>query len=182
MDPMISVVIPVYSGGSFLGPAIESVLKQTYQDFEIILVDNNASETTRNVGLNFVNKFPHKIKMIKENHQGVCSARNTGILSAKGKYIALLDDDDMMFPARLEKQLKVSVENPRIAMVLCGQSNFDKFSGTINEKNIFGAHGQWKKRELLVKKAFSIVLNNRNLNSFKFAFPSTMFFEKEKAL
>lgn len=182
MDPMISVVIPVYRGESFLGPAIESVLNQTYQNFELILVDNNASETTRKIAFDYLNKFPQKIKIIKEQIQGASSARNTGILVAEGIYIALLDDDDFMLPENLEKQLKVIVENKKASMVFCGQSNIDKFSGSIIEKNIYGAQGLWKKREDLVKKAISLAFQNRNSESFRFTIPSTMFFEKEKAL
>lgn len=179
---MISIVIPVFSGGPFLGQTIDSVLNQTYQKFEIILVDNNASEATRNIALNYVKNYPQKIIMIKEANQGVCSARNAGILAATGKYIALLDDDDIMLPNNLEHQLKVFNENPNISMVFCGQHNIDKISGEIIEKNIFGAHGQWKIREDLVRKAMAIALENRNCNSFRFSVPSTMFFKKETAM
>ena len=78
--PELSVVIPVYSRGLELAHSIESVLAQTYQNFEIVLVDNNAKDVARSTAKNFVERFPEKIRLVKESEQGVCSARNTGIL------------------------------------------------------------------------------------------------------
>ena len=182
MSPVVSVVIPIYSGGALLAPTIESVLCQTFQDFEIILVDNNASEETKTIARDYAHKYPHCIRILNEQVQGNPSARNTGIRSAKGRYIALLDDDDLMLPGRLEKQLQCAETHPEASMILCGQNNIDRNTGHLIEDNIFGAQGEWKKLEALVKIAFSIKLKNRKIDSFQFSIPSTMFFLKEKAL
>lgn len=182
MPPVVSVVIPIYSGGALLAPTIESVLCQTFQDFEIILVDNNASEETKTIARDYAQKYPQCIRMLNEQIQGIPSARNTGIRSAKGRYIALLDDDDLMLPRRLEKQLQCAETHPEASMILCGQNNIDRNTGRLIEGNIFGAQGEWKKLESLVKMAFSVKIKNRNTDSFHFSIPSTMFFPKEKAI
>ena len=100
--PDISVIIPCYSRSWELSESIESALSQTFRNFEIILVDNNARDVTREVIESFVRKFPDKIRMIHEPEQGVCSARNSGILASRGRFIALQDEDDLMKPHRLE--------------------------------------------------------------------------------
>lgn len=182
VPPVVSVVVPIYSGGALLAPTIESVLCQTFQDFEIILVDNNASEETKSIARDYAQKHPHRIRILNEPIQGNPSARNTGIRSAKGRYIALLDDDDLMLPRRLEKQLQCAETHPEASMILCGQNNIDRNTGRLIEGHIFGAQGEWKKLETLVKMAFSIKLKNRNTDSFHFSIPSTMFFPKEKAI
>lgn len=116
-DPTISVVIPCFRSGELLTEAIESVLAQTESDWELILVDNNASEETRAVINRYVDRYPDKIRSVLEKSQGNSSARNRGIKEAKGVYIALLDDDDMMYPFRLEKQLEVIEKNPEASIV-----------------------------------------------------------------
>lgn len=180
--PVISVVIPVYSGGQFLGPAIDSVLTQTFQDFEILLVDNNAPEETAEVVRAYAEKYPDKIRALKETQKGVSAARNKGILEARGDFIALLDDDDLMLPERLERQLAVVMKKPDISLIFCGHRNIDWKNGKILEKDIFGAQGRWKVFEESIKQLLSAALPDRNLDSFHFAFPSMMFFRKEKAL
>jgi len=108
----ISVVIPFFRGGKFLAEAIESVLSQTEKDWELILVDNNASDETREVAKRYTKLFPEKIILIHEPKQGLSFARNSGIKEASGTYVALLDDDDMMYPERLSLQKKALNEHP----------------------------------------------------------------------
>lgn len=119
MNPLISVVIPVFREGSLLEPAIRSVLSQTFQDFELIIVDNNSTEETLEVAKSFCNLYPDKIRLLYEKEQGACSARNKGILEAKGTYIALLDGDDVMKPERLERQLRALIDQKDASLVSC---------------------------------------------------------------
>lgn len=182
MQPKISIVIPVYSGGLLLQPAIESILSQSLQEFEIVLVDNNAARETKQIAQIYADKYPNTIRLLHEPIQGLCAARNTGIRSAKGEFIALLDDDDMMMPERLEKQSRVAEENPDASIIFCGQNNIERNTDILLEENVFGAQSQWKELETLVKKALSVVLKDRNTELFRFSVPSTMFFSKEKAL
>ena len=83
-DPEISVVIPCFRAGELLAQAIESVLAQTETDWELILVDNNSSDDTKVVISKYVRNYPEKIKSVNEFDQGVCSARNKGIIESKG--------------------------------------------------------------------------------------------------
>lgn len=181
-SPLVSVVITAYRSGNLLEKAIESVLKQTFRDFEIILVDNNASPETHNIVRAYTDKYPDRIRTIHEPQQGACSARNTGIRESKGKYIALLDDDDMMMPGRLEKQLQASFDHPDASMITCGADFIDHATGTILFPNVMGAHGKWKILEQHLRKALKQDFPSRNTDSFLFAYPSTMFFQRQKAI
>lgn len=99
----VSVIIPTYNRAHLVGRAIESVLNQTYQNFEIIVVDDGSTDNTEEVVKNFNNKVIRYIRH-KENRGGG-AARNTGIKEAEGNYIAFLDDDDEWLPEKLEKQI-----------------------------------------------------------------------------
>jgi glycosyltransferase involved in cell wall biosynthesis len=100
--PNISVIIPVFNGAQHIQSAIESVLSQTFQDFELIVVDDGSTDDTDNI----LGNYGNRIKSIKQSNQGVANARNAGLKLATGKYIALLDSDDMWVPEKLEKSLE----------------------------------------------------------------------------
>ena len=126
--PLVSVVIPAFRSGALILESIESVISQTFPDFEVILVDNNASEETRSAIRLALDKYSSKIRTIHEPTQGNSSARNRGIWESRGKYVALLDDDDQMVPNRLEKQVEVIEKNPESAIVH-GRINYVAFDG-----------------------------------------------------
>ena len=100
-----------------MAEAVESVLAQTETDWELILVDNNASEETKEVISKYARLFPEKIRSVWEEDQGLCSARNRGINESQGEFIALLDDDDQMYPERLALQKEALSDHPEA--VLC---------------------------------------------------------------
>jgi len=105
-NPKVSVIIPTYNRAHLVGRAIQSVLNQTYQDFEIIVVDDGSADNTKEV----IKKFQEQDKRVKyirhEKNRGGSAARNTGIKASRGEYIAFLDSDDKWVPGKLEKQLK----------------------------------------------------------------------------
>lgn len=181
-SPAISVVIPAYRGGALLAEAIDSVLKQTFQDFEIIIVDNNADPETKIVISRYHEKHPEKIRVIHESEQGVCSARNRGILESRGEYISLLDNDDLIKPEKLAKQISAAKENPQASMVICGADFFDGDTGGIEKKNVIGATGRWKDWEMLCRKLLEKIYPERNSKTFHLTLPSTMFFAKKIAI
>lgn len=122
---MVSVVIPSYSRNLTLERAIESVLAQTYQNIEIIVVDDNPSDSewrasTEKIMKKYANE-PKIVYIQNEKNLGGSGARNEGIKMAKGEYIAFLDDDDEYFPERIEKQLNYFLENnsDKLALVFC---------------------------------------------------------------
>ncbi|MGP4038811.1 glycosyltransferase family 2 protein [Gracilibacillus sp. D59] len=102
-EPLVSVVIPFYSGLKWLEEALESVNNQTYQNKEIIVINDGSPEDTEKV----LAKFNNNIKEVKKINEGPAAARNYGILESKGKYIAFLDADDIWLPEKLELQVEL---------------------------------------------------------------------------
>ncbi|MDR7666384.1 glycosyltransferase [Methanosarcina sp. Z-7115] len=109
-NPGVSVVIPTYNRAHLISRAIQSVLDQTYQDLEIIVVDDGSIDNTGEIIKSFQDT---KLKYIRYNkNKGASAARNTGIKAAKGKYIAFQDSDDEWFPDKLERQMEVFGDAP----------------------------------------------------------------------
>jgi glycosyltransferase involved in cell wall biosynthesis len=181
-SPIISVVIPTYRQTTLLQDAIESVLEQTFSDFEVVLVDNNSSSETQNLIHYYINKFPKKIRIVHEKVPGVCSARNRGIVESCGEFIALLDEDDLMKPQRLEEQLCFIMKYPDYSLVtcLCDRISFDGKKVISNNVPITGEWGGYYRHELvdLLKNH----IEHDQLNSFYLTMPSTYFFRKETAI
>jgi glycosyltransferase involved in cell wall biosynthesis len=103
--PQVSVVIPTYNRAHIIARAIRSVLNQTYQDFEIIIIDDGSTDNTVDV----VDSF-HDMRILYTKqmpNQGVSAARNAGVRMASGKYIAFQDSDDESHPDRLEEQVRI---------------------------------------------------------------------------
>ena len=111
--PTVSVIIPIYQRAHLVSQTIESVLAQTYTDYEIIVVNDGSTDNTKEV----LACFGNKITTIHQENKGVSAARNTGINAAKGLYIAFLDSDDLWQPNKLEKQLAFFESNPKIGLV-----------------------------------------------------------------
>lgn len=101
--PLVSVNMPVFNGRRFVGEAIESVLTQSFSDFEFIIVDDGSTDGTVEVIRDF--KDP-RIKLVQNNaNLGLARTRNKAIKASRGKYIAILDSDDRAYPQRLQKQV-----------------------------------------------------------------------------
>jgi glycosyltransferase involved in cell wall biosynthesis len=183
LDPTISVIIPIYKEKKILCEAIESILRQTFSDFEILLVDNNASFETLSIANKYLKEYPDKIRIVHEKTQGLASARNRGIIESKGKYIALLDGDDISLPERLELQVSILETNSSVILV---SSNFDKVSydkNNIIKKNVSRSEPSiWFETESLIKDLFKHVKKKEDFESFHFPLPSTTMFRKELAL
>jgi len=112
--PLISVVIPAYNAAGYIEEAINSVLNQTFQNFEIIVVDDGSQDLTKEKVLNYSDP---RIKYIYKENGGPSTARNTGIKAARGNYIAFLDYDDIWIPQKLEKQLARFSLEPELGLV-----------------------------------------------------------------
>lgn len=111
--PKVSVIIPTYQRAHVVSQAIESVLAQTYRDYEIIVVIDGSTDNTEEV----LARFGDKITVICQKNKGLAGARNTGIRASQGQYIAFLDDDDLWVSNKLEKQLAYFETNPTIGLV-----------------------------------------------------------------
>ena len=103
--PLVSVIIPTFNRAEVVSRAVNSVLNQTFKDFECIVVDDGSTDETDSV----LRGFADKIKVIKTENRGVSAARNTGAKLAAGKYIAFLDSDDEWKPKKLQKFICGSV-------------------------------------------------------------------------
>jgi glycosyltransferase involved in cell wall biosynthesis len=125
---LVSVIIPCFNQGQYLQEAAESALASTYQNIEIIIVDDGSTENTE-----FLDSFSApKTKIIRQQNQGVATARNNGINSASGKYILPLDADDKIHPEYIKKAVEILENNPQIKIVY-------------SEAEFFGAKtGKWK--------------------------------------
>ena len=103
LPPKVTVVIPTYNRAHLIKDAVESVLNQTYQDFELIVIDDGSTDNTKEV----LALYKDKLTYIYQENQGRSAARNHGIKLAQGEYIAFLDSDDVWFPDKLERQVPV---------------------------------------------------------------------------
>jgi len=106
--PQISVVIPTYNRRHFLPEAITSVQRQTYRDWELIIVDDGSEDGTREM----LENLPGPIRLLFTEHRGVSTARNLGLDAARGKYIAYLDSDDLWHPQKLQIQVRYMETHP----------------------------------------------------------------------
>jgi glycosyltransferase involved in cell wall biosynthesis len=116
---MVSVVTAFYNEERFLRECIESVISQTYENWELILVDDGSTDNSPFIAKEYAAKFPGKVVYVQhEDHVnlGVCKSRNLGIKTAKGDYIALLDADDFWMQEKLDMQMKLTLEYPRAGM------------------------------------------------------------------
>ncbi|RXR17757.1 glycosyltransferase family 2 protein [Flavobacterium amnicola] len=115
-NPKVSVVIPCYNDKDYIQETVQSVLNQTFQDFEIIIVDDGSDEATKRVLSGFKNE---KLQIITQLNQGSSIARNNGFKVAKAEYILTLDGDDTFDTRFLEKAVPILDENQRIGAVSC---------------------------------------------------------------
>ena len=120
--PNLSVIIPTYKRANLVSQAIESVLAQTYTDYEVIVINDGSPDNTKEV----LASFGDKITVINQENQGVAAARNAAIKLAKGRYIAFLDDDDLWLPNKLEKQIACLESHPNIGLVYSDMFCFDE--------------------------------------------------------
>jgi len=104
-NPTVSVIIPTYNRAHLVARAIQSVLDQTYQDFELIIVDDGSTDNTEEVIKGFQQKDSRIIYLEHDQNKGGSAARNTGIKASRGEYIAFLDSDDECLPEKLGKQI-----------------------------------------------------------------------------
>lgn len=123
MNILISVIVPVYNTAKYLGTCIESILAQTFTDFELILVDDGSKDESGIICDNY-SKKDSRIRVVHKNNGGVSSARNTGLEIARGKWITFIDSDDIINPTFLEGLYKPIKTDSEIEFVHGGVCNW----------------------------------------------------------
>lgn len=118
--PRISVIMPNYNGARLISRSIDSVLGQTYGDLELLVVDDGSRDDSVAVVESCTDT---RVKLLRQDHQGVCAARNLGIKQARGRYIAFLDSDDTWAPHCLERLHDALTRMPHAALAYCGWQN-----------------------------------------------------------
>jgi glycosyltransferase involved in cell wall biosynthesis len=168
----ISVIIPTYNSGRFINDAIRSVISQTCQPDEIIIIDDGSTDNTRNV---VESTNDNRIKYIYQENAGVSSARNLGLKVCSGDFVAFLDADDMWRPTMLEEQSSILASDKSI---VCSIANFIRFiNGTkckladqfqfypeLNQKNIIP--GQKQNSFIVNRDAFCSLVGFGEIPSF----------------
>lgn len=119
MNPLVSIIIPVYNKASFVRETLESALGQTYQHTEIVVVDDGSTDGSFQILKEYFAKYPDKIQLIDQENQGVSVATNIGIAAAKGEYIQFLDADDILSPNKIANQIKLLEGHPESILASC---------------------------------------------------------------
>lgn len=129
--PKVSVIITCYNEAVFVEKALKSVLNQTFQDFNVCVVDDGSEDNTREIIQPYVKK--HGVKYIYQKNRGLPAARNTGIQNCKGQYIAFLDADDSWLIQKLEKQIKYAEKHPKAALIYSDFYRYNKKGGRFSQ-------------------------------------------------
>lgn len=133
--PKISIIVPVYKVEKYLSRCVDSILLQTFTDFELILVDDGSIDESGNICDAYLEK-DKRVKVIHKKNGGVSSARNAGLDLAVGKYIMFCDSDDYVDPRWCEEMFTM-MESQNIEMCFCGYYLFDNQSNVVMEERLF---------------------------------------------
>jgi glycosyltransferase involved in cell wall biosynthesis len=120
----VSILLPVYNGEKFLREAIESILSQTFTDFEFIIMDDGSTDGTSAI-LDHYERLDDRIHIHHHEHQGLIASLNRGCHIAQGKYLARMDADDVSLPERLAKQVEYLEAHPEVGVLGCGVQVID---------------------------------------------------------
>lgn len=144
MQPKVSVILPFFDAEDQLSDAIESILCQTYEEFELILVNYNSKDNSIDIANEFSAK-DSRVKIVDEPRQNIVFALNTGINESEGEYIAIMDANDISYPERLEKQAGYLDDNSEIGVVGT-QVNHIPVSDDPDEQEAFSQYISWSNR------------------------------------
>lgn len=131
MEPLVSIIIPVYNGENYMREAIDSALAQTYSNFEVLVINDGSTDKTDEIALSYADK----IRYFKKENGGVSSALNKGIAEMKGEYFSWLSHDDAYAPDKIQKSVKALEScNDKNVLVCCRSVLIDKNSVPLKSK------------------------------------------------
>jgi len=176
INPLISVIIPIYNAEDYLEETILSVLNQTYQNFELLLVNHNSSDKSPEI-IKAFKEQDNRIKIINLsiNKGGPAYPRNEGIKVAEGEYIAFLDSDDVWLEKKLERQISILLENNNYDFIDSNAYTIDEESikiGVLKIKRVYNILKFFlNKKNILIFSNFininTILIKNSNLPKFR---------------
>lgn len=146
-EPLVSVVMPAYNAEKYIGEAIESILNQSFKDFEFIILDDCSTDNTWGIIQEYAKKDERIVAVRNEKNLNIALNRNKGVEMAKGKYIVWADADDISKPERIEKLVNYMENHSEVG--ICG-SNFQGFSG----EDVFEVREFFEDDERLRKNIF----------------------------
>lgn len=144
---LVSVIIPNYNYAHYLGEAIDSVLKQTYSNLEVIVVDDGSTDGSRAV----IESYGDKITTVFQQNEGVSAARNRGVKASGGEYVAFLDADDSWMPEKVEKQVGRFQADNTLGLVHVGVIEVDENGSALRER-LEGLEGDVANDLLMLKR------------------------------
>lgn len=115
--PSVSVIVPAYNVEPYLAETLDSILAQTYRDFEIVIVNDGSTDGTPGIAERYRAMYADRIVLVSQSNRGLAAARNAALAAAHGAVFALLDSDDTWAPGFLEAQMRIFAANPGIAIV-----------------------------------------------------------------
>jgi hypothetical protein len=152
-EPKVSVVIPTYNRAMCIGDAVESVLAQTYRDFEVVVVDDGSTDDTAAA----LAKFGDKIRVIRQKNGGVSRARNAGIEAARGEWVALLDSDDVWLPEKLAIQMQGVAAHPGVVAQMVDSMITGYSEKPISLFELRGYRDRFLKQPLRMRPLFDVL-------------------------
>jgi glycosyltransferase involved in cell wall biosynthesis len=130
--PLVSVIMPAYNAAAFVSAAIESVLAQTFREFELLVIEDGSTDATGELLRTFHD--PRLVILPNERNLGLVTSLNRGIAAARGEYIARMDADDWSYPGRLALQVTYLEQHPEIGILSCAYQVTDKALNPIQER------------------------------------------------
>jgi glycosyltransferase involved in cell wall biosynthesis len=142
--PEVSILVPIYNGSAFLSETLESLLSQTFRDFELLAIDDGSTDNSSEIVRSFRDE---RIRLIEKKNGGLCDALNAGIAEAKAPWVARCDQDDISFPQRLERQMQVMKDRPQAIGLFAYTTKFGSKHRWSNADKVVMAPGEVKRFE-----------------------------------
>jgi glycosyltransferase involved in cell wall biosynthesis len=157
IKPVVSVIIPTYNAQNFICETLESILAQTYNHLEIIVVDDGSTDQTSQLVQHY---HPRVLYHYQQNSGGCAVPRNTGIERSTGSFLCFIDADDGMVPDRIANQIDFMARHPSVGLSFCDYRNFDK-NGPFAKSHFQTCHQLWSQlkdqRELVLDNSCAIL-------------------------
>ena len=166
---LVSVIVPVYNSESYVGGVVQSFLRQSYQNFELILIDDGSTDDSLTVLRNLQRENQETIYVYTQSNQGVAKTRNRGILEARGYYVMFADNDDFVEPDYIEQMVN-EIERKHADMVICSCRKVDEKGKTLYEQVL--TNDDWAKFRMvapwarIIRKEF-VIENRIEFGDFK---------------